>query len=235
MNTKPRMIKDTSAAAAALVLAAVLGSTPASAAERASRSETVGVASGLVVGAAAGGPFGAIVGAAAGAWFGDRHHRQKETIGELATTVAAKASETERLGLEVRELNESLGTLENSAGRVQGVVHFRTGETGVRTEDAQRVTELGSWLASYERLQVRVTGFADPRGPQELNASLAAERAETVARLLAAAGVDPARIVVEGRGVATPATVEPTLDNFAFERRVEISLEPMTEAVARVE
>jgi outer membrane protein OmpA-like peptidoglycan-associated protein len=235
MNTKARMINDTSAAAAALVLAAVLASVPAHAAERASRSENVGVASGMAVGAAAGGPVGAVFGAAAGAWLGDRHHRQKQKIGQLASAVSLTQSEAERLGLEVRELNESLGTLEQAAGKVQGVVHFRTGETGVRAEDAQRVTELGAWLASYEHLQVRVTGFADPRGPQELNASLAAERAESVARLLGAAGVDPARIVVTGRGVATPESVEPTLDNFAFERRVEISLEPLVEAVARNE
>lgn len=45
---------------------------------KASREESTGVASGLVIGAAAGGPFGAIIGAATGAWFGDRFHAQRK-------------------------------------------------------------------------------------------------------------------------------------------------------------
>jgi outer membrane protein OmpA-like peptidoglycan-associated protein len=47
---------------------------------KASREESKGVASGLVIGAAAGGPFGAVLGAATGAWFGDRWHAQRKTM-----------------------------------------------------------------------------------------------------------------------------------------------------------
>jgi outer membrane protein OmpA-like peptidoglycan-associated protein len=232
------VLKDSSAAAAAMVLAAVLGSVPANAAERstkASKSESVGVASGLVIGAAAGGPFGAVMGAAAGAWLGDRHHRHKQSIDQLTGTVASTQHEAERLSHEVRALNETLSTQEQSAGNVQGVVHFRTGETGVRAEDAPRVAQLGAWLSSYDRMIVRVTGYADPRGPQELNASLSLERAESVARILEAAGVDAAQLIVEARGAEQSNVAEPTLDNYAFERRVEIALEPMAEAVARID
>jgi outer membrane protein OmpA-like peptidoglycan-associated protein len=46
---------------------------------KASREESTGVASGLVIGAAAAGPFGAVIGAATGAWFGDRWHAQRKT------------------------------------------------------------------------------------------------------------------------------------------------------------
>jgi outer membrane protein OmpA-like peptidoglycan-associated protein len=59
----------------AFALAADAGTT---ATAKASREESTGVASGLVIGAAAGGPFGAIIGAATGAWFGDRFHAQRK-------------------------------------------------------------------------------------------------------------------------------------------------------------
>lgn len=67
----------------ALGLASVVVTAPAAAgtapaAARASRAESAGVASGLVLGAAAGGPFGAVLGSATGAWLGDRYHRARE-------------------------------------------------------------------------------------------------------------------------------------------------------------
>jgi outer membrane protein OmpA-like peptidoglycan-associated protein len=223
------------AAAAALLLAIALAATPAEAGERASKAESAGVATGFAIGAAAGGPVGAIVGAAAGAWIGDRHDRQRTQIDDLSTTVALTQSEADRLAYEVRELNDSLVAQDNNASNVQGVVHFRTGETGVRAEDAPRVARLANWLSSYEHLQVRVMGYADPRGPQDLNASLALERAESVANLLRAAGVSESRILVVNAGVTASPELEPTLDNYAFERRVEIIVEPAAMAVAQRE
>jgi outer membrane protein OmpA-like peptidoglycan-associated protein len=223
------------AAAAALLLAIALAAAPVEAGERASKSESVGVATGFAIGAAAGGPVGAIVGAATGAWIGDRHHRQAAKIDDLSTTVALTQNEAERLAYEVRELNDSLVAQDSNASNVQGVVHFRTGETGVRAEDAPRVARLANWLSSYEHLQVRVMGYADPRGPQDLNASLALERAESVANLLRAAGVSDSRIVVVNAGVTASPDLEPTLDNYAFERRVEIVVEPAITAVAQRE
>jgi outer membrane protein OmpA-like peptidoglycan-associated protein len=220
------------AAAAALLLAAVLGSAPAMAAERASKSESVGVATGLAVGAAAGGPVGAVLGAAAGAWLGDRHHRQRESIETLEETVADGKVEATRLSSEVESLATTVAALERSATQVQATVHFRTGETGVREVDAARLRQLAAWVRDYD-VRVRVIGYADPRGSAELNWDLSQERAESVARVLQAAGLDPSVVTIEARGAEPLAVEQMTVDNFALERRVQIEIEPRETAVAR--
>ena len=57
----------------------------------AAKEESIGVGSGAVIGAAAGGPIGFVLGAAFGGWLGDRFHR--EHTGRLeADERAARAS-----------------------------------------------------------------------------------------------------------------------------------------------
>ena len=61
------------------VLSASLAAAPAWTAEKdkASKQESIGLGSGAVIGAAAGGPIGFILGAAFGGWLGDRFHHEK--------------------------------------------------------------------------------------------------------------------------------------------------------------
>ena len=76
LNTRRRSLPLRAVAAAAICclpfVAVAQGQTP----PPASRAEKTGVATGVLVGAAAAGPFGAMLGAATGAWFGDRYHRK---------------------------------------------------------------------------------------------------------------------------------------------------------------
>ena len=220
---------------AAAVTAILLASTGAQAQERASKSESVGVATGFTVGAAAAGPIGAIVGAAAGAWLGDRHHKQRQSIVELQGTVTNSEYAGEQLSQEVSMLTTTLAGLEQGASKVTSQVQFRTGETGVRDEDRARLENLAAWLLQYDGMMVRITGYADPRGPAELNQALSQERAESVARILQATGVSPARLLVTGRGAKAVDDTQATLDDYAFERRVRITVEPVAGTVARNE
>ncbi|MEZ5514324.1 MAG: OmpA family protein [Steroidobacteraceae bacterium] len=219
----------------ALVAVVALASPVAQSKDRASKSESVGVATGFTVGAAAGGPIGAIVGAAAGAWLGDRHHRQRQSIVALRGEVANSSFHSAQLATEVEWLSTTVAALEHGATQVGGVVQFRTGETGVRDEDRARLERLAGWLMQYDGIDVRITGYADPRGPAALNQALSQERAETVARILQASGVSPARLRVTGVGASPVDETHATLDDYAFERRVQIDLEPAAAAVARNE
>ncbi|MBK6599100.1 MAG: OmpA family protein [Proteobacteria bacterium] len=219
----------------AAVAAVLLASPGVQAKERASKSESVGVATGFTVGAATAGPFGAIIGAAAGAWLGDRHHKQRQAIGQLEDTVSNTQWQQSRLAGEMEILTTTLASLEQGASKVSGVVQFRTGETGVRDEDRARLEQLGAWLSEYDGMVVRITGYADPRGPAELNQSLSMERAETVALILQASGVSPARLLVTGVGASPLVAERDTLDDYAFERRVQIEVEPASTTVAWAE
>ena len=172
-------------------LAADAGTT---ATAKASREESTGVASGLVIGAAAGGPFGAIIGAATGAWFGDRFHAQRK---------AALAA----------------GNLTHHFG-------FRTDSSTLEPAAVDALRQIAELARRLPDTRVRVVGGADPRGDAQYNLALSQRRAAAVAAVLLEAGLDPARLDVQGVGATGEATVAPDPDGWAFARRVTVTLAP---------
>ena len=182
-----------------------------------SKRSGAGFTSGAIVGAAAGGPIGMVVGASVGALMGERSHKKSEAL-------AARRAEAAVLTGEVESLNTSLSTIETKAGAVGSTVQFRTGQTAVRDNDRARIAKLGALVADLKGVRVRVSGFADSRGGDELNLSLSKERAEMVARELEKAGVPKERMIIEAMGERF-ANAESTTDDQAFERCVEIRFE----------
>jgi len=176
---------------------------------RASREESVGVASGLAVGAAAAGPFGAVIGAATGAWLGDRWGAERR-----AQRVSQRASD------------RSLAQLDGLSSTFQ----FRTAEAALTPADAEALRRLGEWLAVSPKIRVHIAGHADSRGNAEYNLELSQRRALSVAAALEAAGLDPARMQVEALGASGPA-LDP--DGNSLRRRVTLVLEREALSMAR--
>jgi len=201
------------------VLAISLAVNPAMARDSNSGSKRAGAGftSGAVIGAAAGGPVGMVVGAVAGGLLGERSHKKNVALAERKAAAAMLASE-------VDTLESSLNTIQGKAGQVGTTVQFRTGETAVRDSDRARLAKLGSLLAGLGDVRVRVSGFADSRGGDEINQTLSQERAEMVALELEKAGVPKDRMIIEAMGERFSST-EAKPDDQAFERCVEIRLE----------
>ena len=185
-----------------------------------SKRGSAGFASGAIIGGAAAGPIGMVVGAGVGAVMGERSHKKNEAIAQRNAEKALLASE-----LELR--NNSLTEIETKAGAMGSTVQFRTGQTAVRDSDRARLAKLGALVADLKDVRIRVSGFADSRGSDELNQSLSQERAEMVARELEKAGVPKERMIVEAMGERF-ASLEAGTDDQAFERCVEIRLESGT-------
>lgn len=199
---------------------AIVTMTPAFAKDvQGSKRAGAGFASGAVIGAAAGGPVGMIVGAVAGGLMGERSHKKSVAIAE-------RKAAAEMLAGEVDSLEASLNSIEGKAGQVGATVQFRTGETAVRDNDRARIARLGTLVAGLSDVRVRVSGFADSRGDDQLNQTLSQERAESVALELEKAGIPRERLVVEAMGERFAGS-ESKPDDQAFERCVEIRLESM--------
>jgi len=201
------------------VVAISLAVNPAMARDSNSGSKRAGAGftSGALIGAAAGGPVGMVVGAVAGGLLGERSHKKNVALAERKAAAAMLASE-------VDTLESSLNTIQGKAGQVGATVQFRTGETAVRDSDRARLAKLGSLLAGLGDVRVRVSGFADSRGGDEINQNLSQERAEMVALELEKAGVPKDRMIIEAMGERFSST-EAKPDDQAFERCVEIRLE----------
>jgi outer membrane protein OmpA-like peptidoglycan-associated protein len=202
--------------------------------ERPSKKENIGVATGLLVGAAAGGPVGAVFGAAAGAWVGDRWHRTDVERDRLAAEltksseqVAAVSKELEATRQELVDAdkrNYELAVAQVVGSGVSGEVLFRTADAGLADASAGRLNEVGRLLSTMPGAEVRLEGFADPRGKSADNLTLSEKRALAVKDALVAGGLAPEQIVVQAHGESLSTVAPDDADGLALERKVVISI-----------
>lgn len=116
---------------------------------------------------------------------------------------------------------------------LQGDVLFRTGSAEISAETAQGVQTLAGVLAKSPALNVRLDGYADPRGSTDSNMKLSEERANAVRDLFLAAGVPEQSLEVNAYGKSQSVAADS--DGYALERRVRLTLQaaaPVTQAMA---
>jgi outer membrane protein OmpA-like peptidoglycan-associated protein len=201
----------------------------------ASRQSDVGVVTGLTVGALAAGPVGALVGAGAGAVIGDGLHRQAKARAQLAQDLKKSEAERARLIHSVAQLDGSLSQAQARNAQLDATVQhtdqlsldvsFRTDDDSVTAQAMSPLLKLGALVASMPEAQVQVAGFADPRGSDAYNDKLSLRRAESVAAVLACAGVPRERILIEAHGRSEAASADGDLDAYALERHVTVRLQ----------
>lgn len=218
----------------AIIIAAVttiLVAPPADAATTSSREETIGVGSGAVIGAFAGGPVGFIFGAAIGAKIGDTMHQKNDELDSLhvsladsRNSVASLEDDIDILGNEITHLRSvARPKLVNlmQAGIAMDLL-FRTDEFSLADTTGDRLAELATTLASMPDIRIQLDGFADERGDEKYNFELSEKRVEFVRGLFVMAGVHPDRIKVSAHGESVAQ--DDTADSFALERRVSVTL-----------
>jgi outer membrane protein OmpA-like peptidoglycan-associated protein len=229
-----------------LAVATAFGTSPAWAGERSSKHEAAGLGAGAAIGAAAGGPVGFILGAAFGGWVGDRFHHEKEM--RVAAETDAERSRAEASDLESRldgsrrELAALEATLagERQANRsalaeaLNVSVYFRTGESTLDTESAERLTRIAQLVSPMQGVVVALEGYADKRGDETYNEELSAARAEVVRQVFIGAGFPESRISIVAEGERYSTADEHDLDGLALERRVGISIDNATPDQERV-
>jgi outer membrane protein OmpA-like peptidoglycan-associated protein len=200
--------------------------------KKSSKAENVGVLSGLVIGAAAGGPIGAIVGAAGGAFLGDKFHKKEVQNDELKLSLAKSESDKQKLMADLastmahgEKLSEELDNAVNKTHDLEAAFAFRTNDASLSPDDVARLAKIGSLAGAIPEVKVRVSGFTDPRGSEKINAALSRRRADSVAGVLESAGIPADRIVIEAHGEHESTSAEGDLEGYAFERRVTVRIE----------
>jgi outer membrane protein OmpA-like peptidoglycan-associated protein len=171
----------------------------------------------------------------------DRDQLEKETAelkGETAALAGAKSDleETNRaLTARLDQLAHSVETAQEAtddaareqAAKVldglQGDVLFRTGSAQIDGETAHDIGVIAGVLAKSPALTVRLDGYADPRGSDELNLKLSQARADAVRDLLLAAGVPEQALEVNAYGKSQSTAQDD--DGYALERRVRLTLQ----------
>lgn len=180
-----------------------------------------GAAAGAAVGAVAGGligdskkaaVIGAGVGALAGAGVGHYMDSQEEAL----------RHDLEGTGVEVERIGNNIEL------SMPSNITFATGQANINPEFYGVLDNIGSTLANYESTIVHIAGHTDSRGSTEYNQQLSEHRAGSVRNALMIRGVISERIQTTGYGESLPIAENTTETGRQQNRRVEITLEPLT-------
>ncbi|MDR1406446.1 MAG: OmpA family protein [Tannerella sp.] len=158
----------------------------------------------------------ALVGGEAGAIIGRQMTAQKDrlqaALPDGTTVETANHGEALRLTFRTSVLFDANSSTLNEASR-------------------QTLRLLASHLNDHPGTLLRAFGHTDNTGLAELNRTLSLRRAKTVCDLLAANGVDPARMTFEGKGMHYPVADNSTEEGRARNRRIEIFILPGEEMI----
>jgi outer membrane protein OmpA-like peptidoglycan-associated protein len=185
--------------------------------------------------AAIGAGIGAAGGAAIGAISGS-HDRGKRAI--IGAGIGALAGGSVGYYMDVQEAKlrqrlEGTGVSvtrvgENIILNMPGNVTFQVDRSEIRPDFFNVLSSVAVVLVEYEKTLVDVSGHTDNTGSESYNQALSQRRAQAVASYLQAQGVQPVRLQVSGYGETRPIADNATEQGRAQNRRVEITLVPVT-------
>lgn len=107
-------------------------------------------------------------------------------------------------------------------------VTFPVNSYAVQPQFQDTIIRIAGTLREYEKTYVDVMGHTDSTGTDAYNQTLSENRAQAVANMLIAGGVQRARVGTIGFGESQPKASNTTEEGRAANRRVEIRLVPVT-------
>ena len=192
-------------------------------------SETSKATKGALIGAAAG--------VVAGLMSGDDalERRQHALIGAGIGALAGGAvgNYMDKQEAELRAELQGTGVSVTRAGdnitlNMPGNVTFDTDSAALRPQFFGVLNSVGKVLTEYDKTVVEVAGHTDSTGSDAYNMQLSQRRANTVGEYLYIQGIMDQRIISVGMGEHHPIADNSTAEGRQLNRRVEITLVPVT-------
>lgn len=217
------IIRSLSVATAAGLLAACATTTdPWSGDPRATRTGS---------GAGIGAGIGAVLGAISG---GDRLKRAAIGAGVGALTGAAIGNYMDRQEAELREQLRGTGVSVTRRGdeiilNMPGNVTFDFDSSALKADFYDVLNSVVLVVEEFDQTVLVVDGHTDSVGAAGYNQRLSEQRAESVARYMTAQGINPVRVASYGYGARYPIASNESEAGRASNRRVELTLMPVTE------
>ena len=184
---------------------------------------------------------GALIGAAAGAVVGlvsgddavERRQRALILAGVGALAGGAIGNYQDRQEAQLRAELEGTGVSVTRIGdnitlNMPGNVTFATDSSDLSPAFFNVLNSVGKVLNEYGKTVVEVAGHTDSTGSDVYNQSLSERRAASVATYLQSQGVSGQRIITVGMGEGRPVADNSTPSGRQANRRVEITMVPVT-------
>lgn len=178
----------------------------------------IGAVGGAAVGLIAGGGWqGALIGAGVGALAGGMagNYMDKQEA-KLRQQMAGTGVEVVRIG-------------DNLTLSMPGNVTFGFDSAKLNPEFDPVLDKLAQTLSEYNKTVIQIAGHTDSTGSHAYNMNLSEQRALSVKNYLAGRGVPGQRMHTVGAGPDYPVASNDTPEGRAQNRRVEITIVPVTE------
>ncbi|MGB0514473.1 MAG: OmpA family protein [Wenzhouxiangellaceae bacterium] len=181
-------------------------------------------------GAGIGAGIGAVIGAVSG---GDRLKRAAIGAGVGALAGAAVGNYMDRQEAALREQLRGTGVSVTRRGdeiilNMPGNVTFDVDSAGLQPQFFEVLDSVALVAQEFDRTVLIVDGHTDSSGSDQYNLDLSRRRADTVARYIINRGVAPVRIEAYGYGEQYPIASNSTPAGRDQNRRVELTLMPVT-------
>lgn len=188
-------------------------------ANRTGTGALVGAAAGAIAGGLIGDSkkaaiIGAGVGALGGAAVGSYMDKQEQ---ELRSDLEGTGVEVERVG-------------DNIKLNMPSSITFDTNQAVIKPEFFSVLNQISKTVSEYQSTAVVIAGHTDSTGTAEYNQQLSINRANSVSHYMMKNGVINERIVTTGYGESLPIASNDTPGGRQANRRVEITLQPLTES-----
>jgi outer membrane protein OmpA-like peptidoglycan-associated protein len=110
-----------------------------------------------------------------------------------------------------------------------GNITFKTDSADVNAGFYDVLNSVSLVLKEYDKTILEVAGHTDNTGSAQYNQALSERRATSVAQYLESHGVNSQRVMTVGAGETHPIAPNGTSAGRQANRRVELSLEPITQ------
>ena len=184
---------------------------------------------------ATGAGIGALAGAIVGSVTSSRNRTERAMIGAGIGALAGGAigNYMDQQEAEIRQQLEGTGVSVTRVGNnlvlnMPGHITFDVDRAEIKPEFDPVLDSVVLVLNKYDQTGIEIAGHTDSTGTVEYNMSLSERRAESVGRALRNRGVNPARIGTIGFGPNQPVATNATSAGRTLNRRVELTLFPLT-------
>lgn len=223
--------------AIAMCLSAALSIPPAMAddsAREAGPKEMIGLGTGSLLGALVGGPPGLVIGAIGGILIGQNQDAAQQIterdqdlrdsrrrVSELQRDIKAQHVSAVSQQQQTAERQTSLAAAAIARGFVYAV-QFRSDSAELEPHYRHQLQQLAGTLVLFDRLDIHLSGHADPTGSDAHNLALSRQRVIAVRDQLLRAGVDASRILHRVHGERLAMARQDDSEARFFDRRVQI-------------
>ncbi|EMO28856.1 OmpA family protein [Leptospira interrogans serovar Bataviae str. HAI135] len=103
-------------------------------------------------------------------------------------------------------------------------IHFSLGSYQILENSFSILENLNSYLKENSNVKIKITGHTDLNGDTQENLILSRNRANSVKDYLVKKGIDPERIITDGKGSSEPVVPQKNPETDYKNRRTEFQI-----------